>query len=206
MEILVLLALAGLVWFVARKRSADARARELQAAVEDVKALAEEDVTRFGEELQRLDADVKMHLVDQAMRDGALGVSTSLQYVPDMYNSTDEIIAMAKVAAKYGGAYFSHQRSEANAIDSSLAEVFRIAKETPIRSQIWHLKTAYKPNWGKMPEVLAKIQAARDQGIDVAANMYPWTAGSNGLDACLPPWIREGGRDAFLKRKDRYGH
>ena len=139
-------------------------------------------------------------LVDQAMRDGALGVSTSLQYVPDMYNSTDEIIAMAKVAAKYGGAYFSHQRSEANAIDSSLDEVFRIAKETPIRSQIWHLKTAYKPNWGKMPEVLAKIQGARDQGIDVSANQYPWTAGSNGLDACLPPWIREGGRDALLKR------
>ncbi|MET0618919.1 MAG: D-aminoacylase [Thermoanaerobaculia bacterium] len=139
-------------------------------------------------------------LVDQAMRDGALGVSTSLQYVPDMYNSTDEIIAMAKVAAKYGGAYFTHQRSEANAIDSSLDEVFRIAKETPIRSQIWHLKTAYKPNWGKMPAVLAKIQAARDQGIDVSANQYPWTAGSNGLDACLPPWIREGGREALLKR------
>ncbi len=139
-------------------------------------------------------------LVDQAMRDGALGVSTSLQYVPDMYNSTDEIIAMAKVAAKYGGAYFTHQRSEANAIDSSLDEVFRIAKETPIRSQIWHLKTAYKPNWGKMPEVLARIQSARDAGIDVTANQYPWTAGSNGLDACLPPWIREGGREALLKR------
>jgi dihydroorotase/N-acyl-D-amino-acid deacylase len=147
------------------------------------------------EELKRM-----TDLVDQAMRDGALGVSTSLQYVPDMYNSTDEIIAMAKVAARYGGAYFTHQRSEANAIDSSLDEVFRIAKETPIRSQIWHLKTAYKPNWGKMPAVLAKIQAARDQGIDVSANQYPWTAGSNGLDACLPPWIREGGREALLKR------
>ena len=139
-------------------------------------------------------------LVDQAMRDGALGVSTSLQYVPDMYNSTDEIIAMAKVAAKYGGAYFTHQRSEGNAIDSSMDEVFRIAKETPIRSQIWHLKTAYKPNWGKMPAVRARIEAARAEGIDVSANQYPWTAGSNGLDACLPPWIREGGRDALLKR------
>ena len=139
-------------------------------------------------------------LVDQAMRDGALGVSTSLQYVPDMYNSTDEIIAMAKVAAKYGGAYFTHQRSEGNAIDSSLDEVIRIAKETPIRSQIWHLKTAYKPNWGKMPAILARIEAARAEGIDVSANQYPWTAGSNGLDACLPPWIREGGREALLKR------
>ena len=147
------------------------------------------------EELRRM-----CDLVDQAMREGALGVSSSLQYVPDMYNSTDELIAMAKVAARYGGAYFTHQRSEANAIDSSLDEVFRIAKEAGIRSQIWHLKTAYKRNWGRMPAVLARIEAARAEGIDVAANQYPWTAGSNGLDACLPPWIREGGREALLKR------
>ncbi|HKD18996.1 MAG TPA: D-aminoacylase, partial [Thermoanaerobaculia bacterium] len=147
------------------------------------------------EELQRM-----CDIVDQAMRDGAVGVSSSLQYVPDMYNSTDELIAMAKVAARYGGAYFTHQRSEANAIDSSLDEVIRIAKETPIRTQIWHLKTAYKKNWGRMPAVLERLQAARAEGIDVAANQYPYTAGSNGLDACLPPWIREGGHDALLKR------
>ena len=146
-------------------------------------------------ELQRM-CDV----VDQAMRDGAVGVSSSLQYVPDMYNSTDELIAMAKVAARYGGAYFTHQRSEANAIDSSLDEVFRIAKEAPIRTQIWHLKTAYKKNWGRMPAILERLRAARAEGIDVAANQYPYTAGSNGLDACLPPWIREGGHDALLKR------
>jgi len=147
------------------------------------------------EELSKMEATV-----DQAMREGALGVSSSLQYVPDMYNSTDELIAMAKVAAKYGGAYFTHQRSEANAIDSSLDEVFRISKEAGIRSQIWHLKTAYKKNWGRMPAVLQRIADARAQGIDVAANQYPYTAGSNGLDACLPPWIREGGREALLKR------
>jgi N-acyl-D-amino-acid deacylase len=147
------------------------------------------------EELKRMCDEV-----DKAMREGALGVSTSLQYVPDMYNSTEEIIAMAKVAARYGGAYFTHQRSEANAIDSSLDEVFRIAKEAGIRSQIWHLKTAYKKNWGRMPAVLARMEKARAEGIDVAANQYPWTAGSNGLDACLPPWIREGGREALLKR------
>ncbi len=147
------------------------------------------------EELKRM-CDV----VDQAMRDGAVGVSSSLQYVPDMYNSTDELIAMAKVAARYGGAYFTHQRSEANAIDASMDEVFRIAKEAGIRAQIWHLKTAYKRNWGRMPAVLDRIKAARAEGIDVAANQYPYTAGSNGLDACLPPWVREGGRDALLKR------
>jgi N-acyl-D-amino-acid deacylase len=147
------------------------------------------------EELRRM-CDV----VDQAMREGAAGVSSSLQYVPDMYNSTEELVAMAKVAARYGGAYFTHQRSEANAIDGSLDEVFRIAKEAAIRTQIWHLKTAYKRNWGRMPAILERIRAARAEGLDVAANQYPYTAGSNGLDACLPPWIREGGRDALLKR------
>jgi N-acyl-D-amino-acid deacylase len=147
------------------------------------------------DELKRMES-----IVDQAMREGALGVSSSLQYVPDMYNSTDELIAMAKVAAKYGGAYFTHQRSEGNTIDASLDEVFRIAKEAGIRTQIWHLKTAFKKNWGRMPAVLARIAEARGEGIDVAANAYPYTAGSNGLDACLPPWIREGGRDALLKR------
>jgi N-acyl-D-amino-acid deacylase len=147
------------------------------------------------EELKRM-----CEAVDQAMREGAIGVSSSLQYVPDMYNSTEELIAMAKVASKYGGAYFTHQRSEANAIDASLDEVFRIAREAGIRSQIWHLKTAYKRNWGRMPAILERIRAAREAGIDVSANQYPYTAGSNGLDACLPPWIREGGREALLKR------
>jgi len=139
-------------------------------------------------------------LVDQAMKDGALGVSSSLQYIPNIYSSTDELIALARVAARYGGAYFTHQRSESSRIDASLDEVFRIAKEAGIRTQIWHLKTAYKPQFGKMPEVLKKIEEARARGIDVAANQYPWDRGSNGLDACLPPWVREGGRDALLKR------
>jgi len=139
-------------------------------------------------------------VVDQAMREGALGVSSSLQYVPDMYNSTEDLIAMAKVAAKYGGAYFTHQRSESNRMPQSMDEVIRIAKEAGIRAQIWHFKTAYAPNFGKMPEMLRRIEEARAQGIDVAANQYPWNRASNGLDACLPPWVREGGHDALLKR------
>lgn len=138
--------------------------------------------------------------VEKAMKDGALGLSTSLQYVPDMYNSTEEIVAMAKAAARHGGVYFTHQRSEGNAIDASLDEVFRIAREANIPTNIWHLKTAYKRNWGRMPAVLARLEAARAEGLDVAANAYPWTAASNGLDACLPPWIREGGRDRLLER------
>ncbi len=147
------------------------------------------------EELGRMCA-----LVDEAMREGALGLSSSLQYVPDMYNSTEELVAMAKVAARHGGAYFTHQRSESDRIFASLDEVFRIAEEAGIRSQVWHLKTAYRPNFGRMPEILARIEAARARGIDVAANQYPWNRASNGLDACLPPWVREGGRDALLRR------
>jgi N-acyl-D-amino-acid deacylase len=139
-------------------------------------------------------------IVDQAMRDGALGVSSSLQYIPNIYSSTDELIALAKVAARYGGAYFTHQRSESGRIDASLDEVFRIAREAGIRTQIWHLKTAYRPNFGRMPDILKKIEDARARGIDVAANQYPWNRASNGLDANLPPWVREGGREKLLKR------
>ena len=100
------------------------------------------------EELARMEA-----LVEQAMRDGALGVSSSLQYIPNIYSTTEELIALARVAARYGGAYFTHQRSESGRIDSSLEEVFRIASEAGIRAQIWHLKTAYRPQFGRMPEV-----------------------------------------------------
>jgi dihydroorotase/N-acyl-D-amino-acid deacylase len=147
------------------------------------------------EELARMEG-----IVDEAMRDGALGVSSSLQYIPNIYSSTEELIALASVAARYGGAYFTHQRSESAKIDESLEEVFRIAREAHVRTQIWHLKAAYRPQFGRMPEILKKIEAARAAGIDVAANVYPYTRGSNGLDACLPPWVREGGRDPLLKR------
>ena len=139
-------------------------------------------------------------IVDQAMREGALGVSSSLQYIPNIYSSTEELIALAKVAARYGGAYFTHQRSESGRIDASLDEVFRIAREANVRTQIWHLKTAYRPNFGRMPAVLKRIEEARAAGVDVSANQYPYARASNGLDACLPPWVREGGREALLKR------
>ena len=138
--------------------------------------------------------------VEKAMKDGALGLSSSLQYVPDIYNSTDEIIAMAKAAARHGGVYFIHQRSESNTIDASLDEVFRIAREAAIPANVWHLKTAYKRNWGRMPAVLARFEAARAEGLDVAANAYPWTAAANPLDSCLPPWMREGGKEKLLAR------
>jgi N-acyl-D-amino-acid deacylase len=139
-------------------------------------------------------------LVAAAMRDGALGLSTSLQYVPARFAKTDEIVELAKVARQYGGIYATHQRSEANALDESLAEVFQIARRAQIPVEIWHLKTAYKKNWGRMPEVLAKIRRARAGGLDITADIYPYIAGSTSLSACLPPWALEGGTEKMLAR------
>jgi dihydroorotase/N-acyl-D-amino-acid deacylase len=139
-------------------------------------------------------------LVAQAMKEGALGLSTSLQYVPARFAKTDELVELAKVAHQYGGIYATHQRSEANAIESSLQEVFEIARHAQIPVEIWHLKIAYKKNWGRMPEVLKKIEAARAEGLDVTADIYPYIAGSTSLNACLPPWALEGGVEKMLAR------
>jgi N-acyl-D-amino-acid deacylase len=139
-------------------------------------------------------------LVAQAMQDGAMGISTALEYVPDTFASTDEIVELAKVARQYGGVYFTHQRSETDAIFSSLDEVFAIARRANISTTIWHLKTAYHENFGKMPEVLRRIQEARAQGIDVAASAYPYTRASNGLTSSFPPWVSEGGIDQMIAR------
>ena len=138
--------------------------------------------------------------VAEAMEMGAFGLSTSLQYVPDRFASTEELIALARVAGRYGGSYITHQRSEADQIDASLDEVFRIAREAQVPAMIHHLKTAYKQNWGRMPQILARLEKARAEGLDVAADQYPYTAASNPLDANLPIWAREGGRDALLAR------
>ncbi|MEO7794538.1 MAG: D-aminoacylase, partial [Thermoanaerobaculia bacterium] len=132
-------------------------------------------------------------LVDTAMRQGAFGLSTSLQYVPGRFASTAELVALAKVAAKYGGVYFTHQRSEQREIDASMDEVMTIAREAAIPANIWHFKTACRENWGRMPEMLARVAAARASGLDVAANQYPWPAAANSLVANLPPWAQEGG-------------
>jgi N-acyl-D-amino-acid deacylase len=139
-------------------------------------------------------------LVGEAMKDGALGLSTSLQYVPARFAKTDEIVELAKVAHQYGGIYATHQRSEANALDESLSEVFEIARRARIPVEIWHLKTAYKKNWGRMPEILNRIQRARAGGLDITADIYPYVAGSTSLSACLPPWALEGGTDRMLGR------
>lgn len=157
--------------------------------------MGEDDRRATPQELEQM----KM-LVAEAMEQGALGLSSSLQYMPDRFANTDELIALASVAARYGGIYLTHQRSEGNEIFESLKEVFTIAEKAQIPAEIWHLKVAYKANWGKMSEVLARIEAARTHGLDITANQYPYIRASNGLDACLPLWVREGGVDKMLVR------
>ena len=162
-------------------------------------------VVGFDDRPPTTDELIKMRrLVAEAMEDGALGVSTSLQYVPARFAKTNEIVELAMVAHRYGGIYATHQRSEANALDSSLAEVFEIGRRAHIPVEIWHLKTAYKKNWGRMPEVLKRIEAARASGLKINANVYPYTAASTSLTACLPPWALEGGTERMIERlRDR---
>jgi dihydroorotase/N-acyl-D-amino-acid deacylase len=142
--------------------------------------------------------------VASAMEQGVFGVSTALIYVPDSFASTEEIIELAKVAARYGGSYITHQRDEGDdasvGLDKSMDEVFRIAREANIPAEIYHIKASGKPNWGRMPAMLKRIEDARAQGLDVTADQYPWTASSNGLADSLPLWVREGGADKMIAR------
>lgn len=157
--------------------------------------LGEDNRPATADELEQM-----RQLVAQAMQQGAFGISTALQYVPDTFASTDEVVELAKVARQSGGVYFTHQRSEGDQIFESLDEVFTIAERAKISTTIWHLKTAYSENWGKMPEVIRRIEAARARGIDVAASVYPYTRGSNSLIACFPSWVSEGGTDKMIGR------
>jgi dihydroorotase/N-acyl-D-amino-acid deacylase len=139
-------------------------------------------------------------LVGAAMRDGAVGLSTSLQYPPAPYAETEEIIALAREAARYGGVYATHMRSESDEILPALDEAIRIGREARIPVEIWHLKVAGTKNWGRMGEVLAKIDSARASGVDIAADTYAYTAWFNSLSAMIPPWAHDGGAAPLLQR------
>ncbi|MFI5058360.1 MAG: amidohydrolase family protein [Candidatus Acidiferrales bacterium] len=139
-------------------------------------------------------------LVRQAMRDGAVGVSTSLEYPPAPYARTEELIALAQQASAAGGIYATHMRNESDAILPAIDEALRIGREAHIPVEIWHLKVAGKENWGRMPEVIAKINSARAGGIDVTADTYAYTAWSNGMSAFIPPWAHDGGTAKLLQR------
>ena len=147
------------------------------------------------DELQRM-----RDLVAQAMRDGAVGLSTSLQYPPAPYAETEELIALAQEAARYGGVYATHMRSESDEILPAIDEAIRIGREARIPVEIWHLKVAGTRNWGRMGEVLAKIDSARASGVDVAADTYAYTAWFNSLSAMVPPWAHDGGTARLLQR------
>jgi N-acyl-D-amino-acid deacylase len=139
-------------------------------------------------------------LVRQAMRDGAVGISTSLEYPPAPYAKTEELIALAQQASAAGGIYATHMRDESDAILPAIDEALRIGREAHIPVEIWHLKVAGKENWGRMPEVIAKINAARADGLDVTADTYAYTAWSNGMSAFIPPWAHDGGTAKLLQR------
>jgi dihydroorotase/N-acyl-D-amino-acid deacylase len=139
-------------------------------------------------------------LVRDAMRDGAIGLSTSLQYAPAPYAKTEELIALASEAAKAGGTYASHIRDEGNGILPALDEAFRIGREAKIPVEIWHLKAAGKSNWGRMPEIVARIAQARRDGIDVAADTYAYPAAFNTFSAFIPPWAHDGGDKKMIER------
>ena len=139
-------------------------------------------------------------LVEQAMKDGALGVSSALIYPPNIYAKTDELIALAQVASRYGGLYATHMRSEGASEMQALAEAMRIGREANLPVEIFHLKVSGKSRWGSMKSVAGTIQNARDAGLDIAADIYPYTAGATALASALPPWVADGGVQKLLER------
>jgi N-acyl-D-amino-acid deacylase len=147
------------------------------------------------EELTRMQA-----LVGQAMQEGALGVGSSLIYAPASYSTTEELVALARVASEHGGSYITHMRSEGDRLVEAVDEVIRVAREAAVPAEIYHLKAGGEVNWPKLDEVIRRIEAARASGLRLTADMYPYTAGATGFDACLPGWSLEGGYPALFER------
>jgi len=139
-------------------------------------------------------------LVRQAMQDGAVGLSSALQYAPAPYARTQELIELASEAAKYGGIYATHMRSEGDAETAAIDEALQIGRAAHIPVEIWHLKAAGKANWGKMPQIVAQLQAARVAGVDISANTYAYPAWFNAFSAFIPPWAHDGGDAALIER------
>lgn len=139
-------------------------------------------------------------MVEAEMQGGALGIASSLIYAPAFYSNTEELIEISKVAAKYHGMYISHMRSEGDRLLESLDELIQIADEADIRAEVYHLKMAGVKNWNKFDQVVAKIDSARSAGLEITTDMYTYVAGATGLDAAMPPWVQEGGLQAWIER------
>src|SRR6202158_3559154 len=157
--------------------------------------LGDVDVQPTPEQLEKMRA-----LVREAMRDGAVGVSTSLQYAPAPFAKTEEIIALASEASKFGGIYATHMRSESDSVLEAFDEAVRIGREARIPVEIWHFKVAGKANWGRMPELIARVNRARAEGVDVEADTYAYTAWDNGMSAFVPAWAHDGGDAKLIER------
>lgn len=157
--------------------------------------LGYEDRPPTAEELTRMQG-----LVRQAMEEGALGVGSSLIYAPAFYSDTAELIALNQIAAEYGGRYISHIRNEGNQLIEAVDELIKIAREADIGAEIYHLKAAGEANWPKLDQVFERVESARAEGLDITADIYTYTAGATGLDAAMPPWVQEGGHDAWVAR------
>jgi len=157
--------------------------------------LGYEDRPPTAEELARM-----QELVRTAMREGALGVTSSLIYAPAFYAETEELVGLMEAAAEFGGMYISHMRSEANRLLESVDELIHIARSTGSPAEIYHLKAGGQSNWGKMEQVVERVDAARAEGLRITADMYTYTAGATGLNAAMPPWVQEGGYEAWAER------
>lgn len=154
-----------------------------------------EDRAPTAEELERMQA-----LVREAMEEGAMGLGSSLIYAPAFYASTDELVELAKVVGEYDGMYISHLRSEGNRLLEAIDELIQIAREGDVAAEIYHLKMAGRQNWDKFDDVVARVEAAQAAGLEITADIYTYTAGSTGLDAAMPPWVQEGGYEAWRER------
>jgi N-acyl-D-amino-acid deacylase len=181
-------------WLVARGISPNI-ASFVGAATVRIHEIGYADRAPTPEELDRMQG-----LVRTAMEEGAMGVSTALIYAPGFYAKTDELVALSKAASQHGGMYISHMRSEGNRLLEAIDELMTIARQAKTRAEIYHLKAAGESNWGKLDQVIAKVENARNEGLEITADMYTYTAGSTGLDAAMPPWVQEGGYKAWAAR------
>jgi N-acyl-D-amino-acid deacylase len=169
--------------------------------------LGAEDRPPSADELHRM-----QELARRAMEQGAVGVSSALVYAPGFYAATDELVALARAASEHGGMYISHLRSEGNGLLEALEELLTIGREADVRAEIYHLKAAGKANWGKLETVVERVEEARAAGLAVTADMYTYTAGATGLNGAMPPWVQEGGFEAWRSRlsnpdmRDRVEH
>ncbi|HWJ59635.1 MAG TPA: D-aminoacylase [Sphingomicrobium sp.] len=160
-----------------------------------VHELGEKDVDPTPEQLKRMQA-----LVRNAMKEGAMGVGSSLIYAPANYAETPELIAITREAGKCGGMYISHMRSEANKLNEAIDELIAISRESGAPAEIYHFKQAGQPNWAKFDSAVAQVEKARGEGLKITADMYTYTAGATGLDAAMPPWVQSGGLEAWIER------